>query len=249
MKKVLAVVMVLGLAVGVAQAQLIFNTMGQTISEDFDGQTSGNLPANWSIISETSTAWPNWQSDGETGTAGGVRYNDFEGTRYLGMLGNGTLDANQTWDVTLHAQFENQTGGTITQLDLSYSVLQFRQALTRESALGFFYSLDGTTWNEVEDMRFSTASDPAVTTGSATGYDPVGGSFEGSVNGLSILDNATFYVGVRYDGTFTEGSEGGSRQGLGFSDVEVTVIPEPGTIGLLALGLLGVLVARRRMNR
>lgn len=72
----------------------------------------------------------------------------------------------------------------------------------------------------------------------------------GSTNGAGSLDGLPWSFALsggaftRIDFVFTGTKQAGI--GLGFDNFNTASVPEPGTLGLLALGLLGTVATRRR---
>jgi hypothetical protein len=88
---------------------------------------------------------------------------------------------------------------------------------------------------------------------------PSGGLMQALLDGTIIqiitLPSSTGYVEYTYNGTVaTAGSEqltlnflpGNPNKALYLDDISVTQVPEPTTVGLVAIGLLGALTIRRR---
>lgn len=142
------------------------------------------------------------------------------------------------------AQFQNNTGGAVTQLDIAYDGEQwYRGNVT--VGLTFDYSLDatslmdaGATWTTVSALDFVAPNTLGMwTTGDGNLAANREADISASITGLNISDGATFFIRWGADGT---------GKGLGIDNVSVTAIPEPATMGLVALFGGAVLFIRRR---
>ena len=99
-------------------------------------------------------------------TAGNGVYNFGSGTsttgpdRAVGFLSSGTATASGN----LYAQFVNSTGGSLTALQISYSVEKYRAGINPAGfRIQLFYSLDGNTWTSAgSNFLTSFAQDPGT---------------------------------------------------------------------------------------
>lgn len=141
--------------------------------------------------------------------------------RALGSLRSGTLIP------TYGAYFTNNTGTTITSIDISYRGEQWRLgSASRTDALNFEYSLDATdlvtgTWISVSSLNFVTPN--TVTTGAkdgnASGNNAV---LSATISGLSIADGSTLFI--RWIDTDASGAD----DGLAVDDFSLT--PQGGVV-------------------
>ena len=110
--------------------------------------------------------------------------------RAVGFLSSGTA----TSSGNLYAQFANNTGASLTALQISYNVEKYRAGI---NAAGFriqvFYSTDGNTWtNAGSSFLTSFAQDPGTVN---SGYTPAPGSTTPVTNqalAVTIPDGGSF---------------------------------------------------------
>lgn len=192
---------------GGAAAQCVSLT-GGTYSQNFDtlsntaGSTTNNLTITGWFMTETGGgARDNEQYGVDTGasnTGDTYSYGAAAATdRALGGLQSGTLIP------VIGACFTNNTGGTLSSLDVAYTGEQWRIANTaaaRDDRLDFQYSLNATslatgTWTDFDTLDFTN---PIKTNATATAL--VGNSaanrtaITSTISSLSIANGATFWI-------------------------------------------------------
>ncbi len=155
------------------------------------------------------------------------------------------------------AQFQNNTGSAITQLDIGYDGEMwyhgaFKTLALPKDTLKFAYSLDATsltsgTWTDVPALdflspvnRFSAADGAqfALLDGNAAANRTAG--ISSSIGSLNIADGATFFL------RWYSVDNGGKNDGLLIDNVSVQAIPEPATLGMIASFGAALLVIRRK---
>lgn len=143
--------------------------------------------------------------------------------------------------------FTNQTGSGLAGIDVSLRSEQWRQVAGGGKTVAFSYSLDATslttgTWIPFTDLDLiaSISGSDALVDGNSTGLTLRSGTITFST---PITDGGSFWV--RY--VFTDVLSGADPS-VGVDNFQVTAIPvpEPGTLGLLGLGLGGVCLLRQR---
>ncbi len=137
---------------------------------------------------------------------------------------------------SLTLKLQNNTGQTLTTLDLSYSIYLYNNE-GRASSFDFSHSADNETYTQVETLDFQspeTASDPLV-------WEEISKST--TLIGLSIADSEHYYL--RWSGDDISGS--GSRDEFGLDNVFMTAVPEPAHFGLIC-GLIGLFVIGKRVS-
>jgi uncharacterized repeat protein (TIGR01451 family) len=195
-----------------------FNTLSNTAGST----TNTALPTGWYITETGGGARDNEQYAVDTGgsTTGDIySYGSAAATdRALGELRSGTLIP------LFGAKFTNNTGATITSLDVSYTGEQWRFGgvhSTVAERLDFQYSLNATdlstgTYLDANALDFS----PPVTTGTAGALDGNAAAnrtaISSTITGLSIPNGATFFIRLNdVDAT-------GADDGLAIDDLSVT---------------------------
>jgi hypothetical protein len=192
-------------ALGGGSGSISLTTLGSAQTQDFNTLantgTANNLAINGWYLNETgSSARNNGQYAFSTGSDTGGDVYSFGATgsteRALGTLFSGTLTP------SFGAQFTNNTGSTVTSLDVSYIGEMWRAGVTNRNAadrLDFQLSTDATslttgTWVDYNSLDFNS---PNVNTtagalnGNASGNQtPV----SSSISGLSIPNGASFWI-------------------------------------------------------
>src|SRR5882724_4039293 len=192
-------------ALGGGSGSISLTTLGSAYTQDFNTLantgTANNLTINGWFLNETGTsARNNGQYAFSTGSdTGGDVYSfgaALSGERAFGTLFSGTLTP------TIGASFTNNTGSTVTSLDISYIGEMWRAGVTNRNAadrLDFQLSTNATslttgTWVDYNNLDYNS-SNINVTAGALNGNSagnqtPV--SF--SITGLSIANGATFWI-------------------------------------------------------
>ncbi len=198
---------------------------GTAYTQNFDSLAAGGsstaLPDGWFILESGTGSLANGAYTAGTGSSNsgdtysfGVSGSD---ERALGTLRSGSVVP------TIGASFTNDTGATLTSLLVSYTGEQWRLGATGRGAdrLDFQYSLDGTTWIDVNALDFSSPI-----TGGSTGA--LNGNLAANrvqlshqINGLNIPAGATFYI------RWTDFDVSSSDDGLAIDDFAITPLAGP----------------------
>ena len=250
-KFTLGLVAALALTISQAQAQFSLTT---TYTQNFDsmGTTGTTAPTGWfvgtGVTNGALTATTILVGTG-SGTTGG-NYNfgsngvNLATDRALGSLGSGS-----TARLT-EFRFTNNTGLTIDSLTISWTGEQYRVGGTAavDNELALFYSTDGSTFTAAGTDAFDfhtpvDAGTAAALDGNAAANRVTG--LGGTISALSIADGATFYL------RWVDGDSPSSENAVSIDDLTIafTTVPEPSTVSLVGLGLVGMLTfARRRRS-
>lgn len=199
-------------------------TNGSALTQNFDGIGTGataTLPANWKMTAAGNSS-PTWATVGNlTATnqaassgapATGGRYNWGNGTttsdRAIGFMTSGSYASPNS----IMAEYENNTGGTITALAIAFDIERYR-VNSAAAAVTFFVSTDGSSWVENTDGAsgaFSTGTNTYTFSSGTT----VSRSF--NITGLSLANGSKYYLRWNFNTT------GGNSQGLGLDNVSLT---------------------------
>jgi uncharacterized protein len=203
-----------------------FNTLSNTAGST----TNETLPTGWYITESGSGARDNDQYAVDTGgsnTGDTFSYGAAGNTdRALGGLQSGTLIS------TIGAQFTNNTGGTITSLDIAYTGEQWRignTAAARDDRLDFQISTNATnlcgadsgpcvgTYTDVNALDFTNPIKTAASAGLLDGNNAANRTaISTTVSGLSIANGATFWI------RWNDLNASGADDGLAIDDFSVT---------------------------
>src|ERR1043166_8062965 len=204
-------------------------TAGIAVTENFDtltntaaSTTNTALPTGWYITEGGGGARDNEQYAVDTGssTTGDIYSYGSAGStdRALGELRSGTLIP------LFGAKFTNNTGATLTSLDVSYTGEQWRFGgvhSTVADRLDFQYSVNATdlstgTYLDANALDFN----PPITTGTAGALDGNAAAnrpaISSTITGLSIRNGATFFI------RFNDVDATGADDGLAVDDFSVT---------------------------
>ncbi|MFN8531113.1 MAG: ExeM/NucH family extracellular endonuclease [Anaerolineae bacterium] len=201
-------------------------TAGSAYTQNFDtlsntagSTTNESLPAGWCLTESGGGARDNEQYGVDTGganTGDTYSYGAAGSTdRAFGGLQSGTLIP------VIGASFTNNTGCTVTQLDISYVGEEWRLGTAgRADRLNFEYSLSSTDlttgpWTAVSALDFSTPD--TATIGAKNGNAAADRTAVSStINSLSIANGATFWI------RWTDTNASGADDGLSVDDFSLT---------------------------
>ncbi|MDB5721113.1 MAG: hypothetical protein JWP15_1731 [Alphaproteobacteria bacterium] len=190
-----------------------------TLSNTAASTTNIALPTGWYITETGGGARDNEQYavDNGTSTTGDTySYGASASTeRALGELRSGTLIP------VFGSSFTNNTGSTITSLDIAFAGEEWRLGTAgRTDTLNFEYSLNATdvvtgTWTPVAGLAFNTPD--TVTTGAKNGNAAADRTaLSTTITGLSIPNGATFWI------HWTDTDATGADDGLAIDDFSLT---------------------------
>ncbi len=226
--KVLSFLVFIVLAV-TSFAQVPLSTINTPYGQDFNtlanSGTSGTLPTGW-FLNEVGTSANSTYAAGTGSDNAGNTYSfgaASNSERAFGGLRSGGVNP------TIGASFTNNTGVTITSLDISYLGEQWRLGATgRFDQMDFQYSLNATsltsgTWTDENSLDFIAPNSTGIV-GALNGNDAGNrSSISSSLTGLSIAAGATFWI------RWNDFNASGADDGLGIDDFSLTPIGIVGT--------------------
>ncbi len=203
-------------------------TFGVAVTENFNTLASSGLssltPTGWGFSEALANANTTYAAGTGSDNAGNTySFGAASSTeRALGGLQSGTLNP------TIGASFTNNTGGTITSLDISYTGEQWRLGtLARVDRLDFQISTNATslttgTYTDVNALDF-TAPTTGPTIGALDGNAAANRTaISSTITGLSITNGATFFI------RWTDLNAAGADDGLAVDDFSLTANGTPG---------------------
>jgi hypothetical protein len=250
--------MLLGLVAFGAAAQAAAVVVGSTsYSQNFDGMSNDQvsaLPAGWAFNNGAAPTFAAGTTDttqfgGTTGT--GVFNGSSAGGSYLlvnGVRASGTdkaigflTSSGFTSPRSILFAFTNDTGLAITDIELDWDYEQYRSG-TREFNFSLFASDTDGTWGTA---IVAGGQNYAAEANNTTVFNPPSSIAKGvTLSGLNIANGSTYYL--RWDLAGVGGSTNGKALGIDNFSMNLTLIPEPASAGLLTMALGALLVARRR---
>ena len=192
-------------AAGGGSGSISLTTLGSAYTQDLNTLantgTTNNLTINGWFLNETGSSGSNngqYAAGTGTGTAGDVySFGAASSTeRAFGTLFSGTLNS------TIGAQFTNNTGDTVTSLDISYIGEMWRAGVASRGAadrLDFQLSTDATslttgTWVDYDSLDLNSPV-TSTTVGAKNGNDPgFQSNVSFSITGLSIPNSTSFWI-------------------------------------------------------
>ena len=209
-------------ALAPAAGVIYINGMGEAYGQNFDTLVSSNtsdiMPDGWYFIETGSGSNLTYQAGDGNGAAGDTFSFGANGAADRAL---GSLYTNQVKPV-FGASFINNTGGTITSLDIAFAVEQWRLGSAgRADRTDFQISTDATsltagTWTDTNALDLvtpSTASPIGARDGNAVGNKA---QVSASVTGLNIPNGSGFWI------RWVDADSGGQNDGLAIDDVSIT---------------------------
>lgn len=168
--------------------------------------------------------------------------------RALGSLRSGTLVS------TFGAEFINNTGASISRLDIAFTGELWRLGTaSRTDKLTFQYSTDASSLTTGTYLDFSALDfvTPNTTgTGAKNGNDAANAmAISATIAGLDIAANSSFWI--RWSDTDASGADDGlaidnfSLTARGAVVPAALAVPEPGSLALAGIALVGLLSTPR----
>ena len=170
---------------------------------------TATLPANWKVEKNTNVRIVGGYSAAvnTTNYAGGVNLSSTAGNgvynfglsttdRALGGISSGT----GSQSVNLYVSFQNTGASTITQVDLSYDVMRFRNGLNASGfSIQLYYSYNGVSWTSADSNFLSSFSGPnADNNGAAVVPMETKQILNQTLAGLNIAQNGSLYLAWNY---------------------------------------------------
>ena len=222
----------------VSLAQISIST-GSSVSENFDGigtSATASLPSFWKADKNTTvrmvgtygvavSATERIGGDNLSTSAANGIYNYGLGIaasatdRSIGGLSSGTASKS----VNIYAYFQNSGSAPITQLDISYDVMRFRNG---SNAAGFsmqlYYSTDGVIWSSAGANFLSSFSTNGNNNGGTVPLETKQ-IVNQKITGLNIAQNSSIYLAWNY--AVTTGTTTSNAQALGINNFVMNVGP------------------------
>lgn len=192
MKKKFILLSVLSLA-SFSYSQVSLTSLNTATTENFDSMgATTTYPTNW-YGSTTLAVSSGSAIGGGVQNLGTISASD----RALGSIASNTIPS-----PTFGVSFKNDTGNSITTLDISYVKEQWRtgQSNTFNEVVAFSYSLDATslstgTWNTVSALDMTEILTTTTTGAAVDGNLSVNkANVSSSITGLSIPAGSTFWI-------------------------------------------------------
>ncbi len=214
-----------------AQAAGAISLTGATYTQDFDtlasSSTSSSVPTGWDFYESGSNANTTYTAGNGGGTAGDTY--SFGVTSSTDRAFGGLQSSNLI--PMIGAQFTNNTGSTITGLEITYTGEMWRAGVTNRGAadrLDFQYSTDAGSlstgsWIDVDVLDFNS---PVVnTTAGALDGNALANraAISHTITGLNIPNGASFWI------RWTDFNIASSDDGLAIDDFSLTPITGAGT--------------------
>jgi len=260
----LLVVQCFGAWIAPISAQVNYNSVGETLVETFDALPTGEADTPWADNATLPGWYAAYDSDkieviaASTGGTNEGRLYSY-GANGASDRAFGSLASGSTGTIDRGIRLINGTGMTLTQFMLQYDGEQWRMGTNNDAinslavAYRFFApatgSLDAAGYL---DLPWAAFDSPRVNTdpGSAFSLDgnaPINREAEITawVGPIDWMPDDELWI------RFRDLNDGGFDHGLGVDDFRFEAVPEPSTIGLLAVGVLwlGVWRFRRRGAR
>lgn len=197
-----------------SKAQVSIVTLNVAYTDSFTSFTGSTDPGNWISSDATGTSIWQGQNTGSATTGGKYAYGTGLDVDYaLGFLPTGSRE------VYVDIAFINNTGATITALDIAYAAEQWRSSNGgRVNGWEVSYDIGSTgSFTDVGALNYQAAN--TKPTGALDGNDAANRSVRSAmVGGLNIADGTSFTI--RFFGNNGTGS--GARQGIAIDEFSLT---------------------------
>jgi hypothetical protein len=192
-----------------------------TLANSGTANDASTLPAGWAFYFNGTTT--TYRADNGGSNTGGIYSYGATGSNERAF---GTL-LSSTNTPFIGACFQNDTGGTITSLDVSYTGEEWRLGTaSRADVLNFEYSTDATdvktgTWTGVSALNFTTPDQ--ATAGAKDGNTAAEQTaLSSTISGLTLASGATVWI------HWVDGNASGADDGLAVDDFSLTPHGTPG---------------------
>ena len=185
-----------------------------TYAQDFNTATPASLPAGWLFAESGTNANATLSSGTGSSNAGDTYLLGTGGEFAFGGLQSGSLIP------TVGVAITNDTGATITSLEVGYTGETWRVGATnRSDRLDFQYSVDATslttgTWTDLNPLDYANPGQPATGSGSLLHSAPL----SATINGLAIPAGATFYL------RWTDFNAAGADDAMGVDNFSIAAV-------------------------
>lgn len=238
-------------------APVSLTTLGASYAQDFNGLAATGtantaLPTGWAFGESDSNANAAYRAGtgsdntGDTYSFGAAG----SGDRALGGLRSNTLVP------TLGVAFRNLTGAAISTLEIAFAGEQWRLgALGRLDKLDFQYSLTATglltgSYVDLDALDFYAPTGTGSVGALNGNLDANSTSLSATITGLSIAAGDTFWFRwMDFNATTSDDGLAVDDFSLRASGATGASVPEPGSIALLGVGLLGLAAMLRGTRR
>jgi hypothetical protein len=255
---VIAALILLGTSSNTVIAQVSYDTLGSTYSQNFDNllspvpadnaTTNGSvLPTGWSFVESDTSADTNLRigtgssSTGDTYLFGATGSNE----RALGSLASGSLASQYG------LQLVNNSGATITSFMITYDGEQWRDggsATSVTNTLKFSYSIGAISLTSGTYVNDTALNFTAVTNNLTGNLSTDGNSISFRTAGITdTISDVTWADGQSLWLRWIDTDETGNDDGLAIDNFSfVAPIPEPSTFTLVGMGAALLLGLRRK---
>src|SRR5215471_2228911 len=216
-----AVVFAAACCVAPAEAQISLTAIGTAYTQNFDtlansGTTGTAVPTGWAFLDTGSSTLGAYSIGTGSSNTGDVYSFGAAGStdRAFGSLGSGSTLSNM-----IGANFTNNTGSTITSLDISFTTEEWRRGDTPQDVLAFSYSTTATGINTGTFTAFVNLNSVSVVGCAGTGNGNTAACripVSASITGLSIAPGTTFWI------KWTDSNSTGNDDGLAIDDFSLT---------------------------
>ncbi len=249
MKK-LFLLFLIPLAVSFAQIPI---SIGNNINENFNSlgtNAAATLPANWKVdkISTVRTVGLYTIAGLKTDYIGGSNISNPISSNGIYNFGlgapttasdraiGGQSSGSGSQSVNIYAFFKNTGSASITQLDVSYDVMRFRNGSNSAGfSIQMYYSKDGTNWTTAGINFLSSFSPNADNNGSAIVPIEIKRITNQTLSGLNINQNDSLFLALNY--SVTSGFTTSNAQALGIDNFVMNNIGGATTLPLAPLAV------------